>query len=123
MIRDFERLGLSPVALAGRQAEIVVETQLCGRPVIHANTRSLPEFAGDGALKFKPDDIAGVGNAAMEVINDDVVSEQLVARGYENAGRFFQDDWIASHMSLYAGLGITCRDCSLDNDEGSMACS
>src|SRR5262249_38648175 len=75
----------------------ILEAQLCGTPVICANTGALPEVAGDGAHLFAPDDVGGMAAAAMEILTDSTASARMIKLGLENACRFSRETWYAAH--------------------------
>jgi glycosyltransferase involved in cell wall biosynthesis len=66
----------------------VVEAMACGTPVIAANTSSIPEAAGDAALPFEPDDVAGLTERMDLVLNNTAVSDQLRQKGPIQAKQF-----------------------------------
>ena len=66
----------------------VLEAQLCGTAVICANTSSLPEVAGDGALLVDPLDTAALTAAIQQVIMDADLRRRLIVQGQVNAARF-----------------------------------
>lgn len=93
----------------------VVEAQLCGTPVVTANTGSLPEVAGQGACLFDPHDVAGMAEAAAELIEDQKTAAAMITRGEANARRFSQEAWFVAHARLYKDLGVS----GVEQNEGS----
>jgi glycosyltransferase involved in cell wall biosynthesis len=87
----------------------VLEAQLCGTPVICANTGALPEVAGGGAYIFPPDDVEGMVAAAVEILTDPATSARIITLGFENASRFSREAWLAAHASLYSELRAQCH--------------
>jgi glycosyltransferase involved in cell wall biosynthesis len=83
----------------------VLEAQLCGTPVVCSDAASLPEVAGDGARLFAPYDIAGMVEAAAELLEEPEASTALVAAGHANAARFQRARWFAQHQALWRSLG------------------
>jgi glycosyltransferase involved in cell wall biosynthesis len=83
----------------------VLEAQLCGTPVVCSSAGALPEVAGAGARLFAPGDIAGMAQAALELLDDARAAAALAARGRANAARFSRATWFAAHAALYASLG------------------
>ena len=65
-----------------------LEAQACDTPLICANTSSLPEVAGQGALYFDPLDVEDMANAIERVLTDDDLRQDLIAKGRENLQRF-----------------------------------
>ncbi len=70
----------------------VLEAQACGTPVICANTSSLPEVTGEGALLVNPLDTAALAEAMRRVAGDAGLRQNLVAAGYANLDRFSWPD-------------------------------
>ena len=66
----------------------VLEAQACGAPVLAANTSSLPEVAGDGALLVDPLDTAAIAAGLLRLVEDDVLRAELRAAGFANLQRF-----------------------------------
>jgi glycosyltransferase involved in cell wall biosynthesis len=66
----------------------VVEAMACGRPVIAANTSSLPEVAGDAALLVVPFDVSALAAAMDQLLADPRAAEDLGARGLAHVARF-----------------------------------
>ena len=60
----------------------VLEAMACGTPVVCSNVSSLPEVAGDAALLVDPLDVEAIAQAILDLIADDSVGRELVARGY-----------------------------------------
>lgn len=70
----------------------VLEAQACGTAVICANTSSLPEVAGEGALLVDPLDTTALAEAMQRVASDANLRQNLVAAGYANLNRFSWPD-------------------------------
>jgi glycosyltransferase involved in cell wall biosynthesis len=67
-----------------------LEAQVCGTPVLTANSSSLPEITGDSALLVDPLDIAALAEGLQTITADQALRERLVQAGYANVRRF---DW------------------------------
>jgi glycosyltransferase involved in cell wall biosynthesis len=86
----------------------VLEAQACGTAVICANTSSLPEVAGRGALLVDPSDKGAITSALQQVAADSSLRERLIACGYENVQEF---SWqkaatkVLETLELSAALG------------------
>ncbi len=78
----------------------VLESQACGTPVVCANTSSLPEVAGDGALLVDPLDTTALAAALRRVLTGEARGE-LIARGYANLARF---RWQSTAAAVLATL-------------------
>ncbi len=82
----------------------VLEAQACGTAVICANTSSLPEVAGEGALLTSPTDIAAITNALQRMAADQDLRQDLIARGYENVQRFKWQKAAAEVLALLESM-------------------
>ncbi|HRO23371.1 MAG TPA: glycosyltransferase family 1 protein [Promineifilum sp.] len=70
----------------------VLEAQACGAPVICANTSSLPEVAGQGAMLVDPLDTTALAEAMRRVAGDSDLQHKLITAGYANLARFSWPD-------------------------------
>lgn len=66
----------------------VLEAQACGTPVMCADSSSLPEVAGEGALLVDPLDEEAITEAMGRVTLDAELRDDLVHAGYANLERF-----------------------------------
>lgn len=66
----------------------VLEAQACGAPVLAANTSSLPEVAGDGALLVDPLDTDAIAAGLLRLTGDPDLRARLQAAGFANLQRF-----------------------------------
>jgi glycosyltransferase involved in cell wall biosynthesis len=66
----------------------VLEAQACNVPLICANSSSLTEVAGDGALLFDPRDVDELTCAMRRTLTDAALRDDLVSRGRRNLKRF-----------------------------------
>jgi len=85
----------------------VVEAQASGTPVIHANTSSLPEVAGDGGLAFdarSPEDLAA---KIAAVLDDPARREQMVIKGFAQSAKY---RWDAAGETLWRVLYETAGE-------------
>jgi glycosyltransferase involved in cell wall biosynthesis len=84
----------------------ILEAQKCGTPVITSNTSSMPEIAGDGALiidPFNPDEIC---DAMLKIHSDEVLRQDLIARGLVNSAKFSWRAMAESVLSIYQEVGM-----------------
>jgi glycosyltransferase involved in cell wall biosynthesis len=79
----------------------VVEAMACGRPVIAANTSSLPEVAGDAAMLVDPFDVAALHAAMLRLVTDDRAARELGARGLARAAQFSWERTAATALAAY----------------------
>ena len=66
----------------------VLEAMLRGVPVVISNRASLPEVAGNAALRVDPDDYRALAQALRTVLNDPAEAQRLSAAGRERAAAF-----------------------------------
>jgi glycosyltransferase involved in cell wall biosynthesis len=70
----------------------LLEGQICGTPVLAANSSSLPEIAGDSTLLVDPLDVAAITSGIKRLAGEPALREELVAKGRLNVQRFSWDD-------------------------------
>lgn len=83
----------------------VLEAMRNGIPVICANTSSLPEVAGDGALLVDPLNVDDIADAMLTLLTDSLRAGQLAQRGAISAKRFSRDRSAEKMMQIYRKLG------------------
>ncbi|MFN2607040.1 MAG: glycosyltransferase [Acidimicrobiales bacterium] len=66
----------------------VVEAMRCGTPVITTTASSLPEVGGDAAILVDPDDVEGMAEAMLRVLEDPGQREEMVRRGLVHSTTF-----------------------------------
>ncbi len=66
----------------------LLEAQACGCPVVCANTSSLPEVAGAGALQVDPQDTCALAAAMARLAREPQLRAALVEAGFANLPRF-----------------------------------
>ncbi len=79
----------------------VLEAMRYGCPVVCANTSSLPEVGGDGALYFDPHDAAAAAAAVHRLLTETGFRNDLIRRGGENCKRF---SWQAMARAYHDAL-------------------
>lgn len=90
-----------------------LEAMACGRPVIGANTSSVPEVIGRADALFDPLDDVAITAKLEQVLGDEALRRSLVAHGLEQARRFSWDssarralaafeDWHSRHAARTA---------------------
>jgi glycosyltransferase involved in cell wall biosynthesis len=62
-----------------------------GTPVIVARRAALPEVAGDAGILVDPSQPEQIADIALELDNDDVFRDQIVAKGRQRAKLFSWD--------------------------------
>ncbi len=66
----------------------ILEAMACGTPVITSNTSSMKEVAGDAALLVNPYDVGALAEAMKQVLINQSLREDLVAKGFQRIKRF-----------------------------------
>jgi glycosyltransferase involved in cell wall biosynthesis len=65
-----------------------IEAMACGTPVVCSNRPCLPEIVGDAALMVAPDELEGLAAALQNIVNDVVLRQTLIQRGFARAKEF-----------------------------------
>lgn len=73
----YEGFGLPPL-----------EAMACGTPVVCSHVSSLPEVVGDAALIINPENVFDIARGMREVLLNDALRDELIARGLEQARQF-----------------------------------
>lgn len=63
----------------------VVEAMACGAPVVTSTAASIPEAAGGAALAVDPDDVSGLAEAILRVLQEPSLRADLITRGRARA--------------------------------------
>jgi glycosyltransferase involved in cell wall biosynthesis len=79
----------------------VLEAMACGTPVVTSNTTSLPEVAGEAALKVDPTEVTDITQAMERLLGDNSLRKELRQAGLERAKRF---TWTRTAQHLLAAL-------------------
>jgi glycosyltransferase involved in cell wall biosynthesis len=66
----------------------LLEAMACGTPVLTSSVSSMPEVVGDAALLVDPLDTAGLADALRRILTDDLLADDLRARGLSRAKLF-----------------------------------
>ena len=72
-----------------------------GAPVIASTRGALPEVARDSARFFDVEDARSCAAAIADLLDDNVLRRDLIARGYSNAARF---SWVKAAREVLAAL-------------------
>jgi glycosyltransferase involved in cell wall biosynthesis len=75
----------------------VLEAMACDVPVVTTRAGAIPEVAGDAALLVDPADVEGIAAAILQVLDDDALRADLVARGRSRVERY---SWSATAHAL-----------------------
>lgn len=79
----------------------VVEAFACGTPVIISDRASLPEVAGDAALKFMAESEDSLCEAIMKLSRDGALRQQMIEKGMHRAGEFSWLRMARETLSVY----------------------
>jgi glycosyltransferase involved in cell wall biosynthesis len=79
----------------------ILDAMARGVPVITSNCSAMPEVAGDAALLVDPNDI---GDALLQLANDESLRENLTHRGLERIKQFTWDSAIEKTWAVYDEL-------------------
>ncbi len=77
----YEGFGIPPLEAAAH-----------GVPVIASSVTAMPETLGDSALLVNPWDVAGLGQAMVAMMSDDVLRARYAAKGKERAAHYRWED-------------------------------
>src|SRR6202035_2703244 len=84
----------------------ILEAQLTGRPVLTSNLSPMKEVAAEAAVLVDPYDPNSIRQGLMKIIEDGVLRERIVQKGYENVKRFNPETVAKQYVSLYEELMI-----------------
>lgn len=79
----------------------VLEAMANGVPVVTSNISSLPEIAGEAAILVDPFNIQAIADALFEVLNDKVLRDKLVAKGYQRVKLFSWENCAQETLRSY----------------------
>lgn len=65
-----------------------LEAMAYGTPVVSSNTSCMPEILGDAAEFFDPRDVDDMANAIAQVLDDENLRTEMVARGYKQVAKY-----------------------------------
>ena len=86
----FEGFGLPPV-----------EAMACGTPVVTSQAGSLPEVCGPAARYVDPWSVESIRDGILDLLTDQQLTGQLIARGLEQARRFDWQQTAARTLKVY----------------------
>jgi glycosyltransferase involved in cell wall biosynthesis len=79
----------------------VLEALACGAPTLISDTSSLPEVAGDAALRLPPHDVEAWADAFALLWHEDVQRAELARRGAAQAARFSWERAARETLAVY----------------------
>ena len=92
----YEGFGLPPL-----------EAMATGTPVVASNVSSLPEVLGDAALLVNPENVFEIARAIQDVLLDDDLRSELIAKGKTQAARYSWDRTAREVLDVYREVGAT----------------
>jgi glycosyltransferase involved in cell wall biosynthesis len=84
----------------------VLEAMACGAPVVCSEAASLPEVAGEAAMRVNPLDTSALARALRQVLADPGLRARLAAAGYDQITRF---SWERAARETWAVLEEALR--------------
>ena len=78
-----------------------LEGMACGCPVITSDSSSLPEVAGEAAIKVPPLDVEGLAMNLEKVLIDQELRESLIRRGMKQAAKFSWEQTAEKTLEVY----------------------
>lgn len=81
-----------------------LEAMSCGTVAIAANTSSIPEVVGDAGILLDPDAVADLADSLLFLVDNPIVRDRLIAKGYEQAKAFSWDKTAAQTVEVYRSL-------------------
>lgn len=79
----------------------VLEAMACGTPVVASNAGSIPEIAGEAALLIDPQDVEALALAIEEIITNQTLRQELIARGFKHVKKFSWDKAARKLLAVY----------------------
>jgi glycosyltransferase involved in cell wall biosynthesis len=79
----------------------VLEAFACGVPTVIADRASLPELAGDAALRVTPDDAEAIASALARALSDTTLRADLRAKGFARLPHFRWENTAKATLALY----------------------
>jgi glycosyltransferase involved in cell wall biosynthesis len=86
----YEGFGLPPL-----------EAMASGTPVVTSNVSSLPEVVGDAAMLVNPENVFDIARGIQEVLLDDDLRCDLIAKGKAQAARYSWDHTAREVLEVY----------------------
>lgn len=80
----------------------VLEALNSGVPVIAATGSSLEEAGGEHTIYINPDDADALAEAVLQVISNESLRKEMIAKGKEYASRFHEKEMAANLMKVYS---------------------
>jgi glycosyltransferase involved in cell wall biosynthesis len=100
----FEGFGLPPL-----------EAMACGTPVVTSDVSSLPEVTGGAALLIDPKDERALGNAMIEIVDNESLRAELREKGIDQAKKFSWRDAAERTLRLYHEVYMEFKEKNLSH--------
>ncbi|MHC1749551.1 MAG: glycosyltransferase family 4 protein [Cellulosilyticaceae bacterium] len=81
-----------------------LEAMAAGVPVITSNSSSLPEVVGTAGILVEPKDFKGIAEAMCNILNDESLAKEMIAKGYEQVKKFSWDESARKLYELYKNI-------------------
>lgn len=81
-----------------------LEAMANGAPVVSSNASVMPEVYGDAAYYCNPQDAQDICDKVDDVITNDKLRRDLVAKGYAQLKKYSWKKWARQHVELYMSL-------------------
>lgn len=81
-----------------------LEAQACQCPVVGSHCGSLAEILESGAIIHEPNDVDGMSESALTLLNDQEFKNQLLSEGAKNVSRFSHERMIDEYVECYLRL-------------------
>ncbi len=79
----------------------ILESQICGTPVITSNLSAMPEVAGRGALFVDPNSTESIRLAIRKITSDRNLKLRLINFGFENVNKFSWEKTAKQTIEVY----------------------
>jgi glycosyltransferase involved in cell wall biosynthesis len=83
----------------------VLEAMACGTPVVVGDVSSLPEVAGDAAMRIDPHDVDALKAALLSLVLDGNLRAKLIEAGFAQARKFTWERAARALLDAYASVG------------------
>lgn len=78
-----------------------LEAMVCKTPVVASNLSSMPEVLGDAAILVNPLDPKAIANAAIKVLRDENLRQNLVEKGLKRAKFYSWEQTALKTLKIY----------------------
>ncbi len=81
-----------------------LEAMASGVPVVVSNISSLPEVVGDAGRLVDPNSVDSIANGLLEVLMDNNLRQQMIAKGLERAKQFTWENTAKKTLEVFKTL-------------------